>query len=81
MPLADRCPLISPKALEVQMIIKGLWFQKLYLVWFLGPESLNGQHMKPLGNYQQAPGCVVWAGIEFLSARAQLLETQNSESF
>ena len=26
-----------------------LWLQQLYLVWFLEPESFNGQYMDPLG--------------------------------
>ena len=25
--------------------IQGLWFQELYLVWCLEPESINGQYM------------------------------------
>ena len=39
--------------------MQGLWLRKLYLAWFLEPESLNGQYTDPLGKsrVQAAEAC------------------------
>ena len=39
-------PKLPPKSGNI-LPIKGPWFQKLYLVWCLEPDSLNGQYMDP----------------------------------
>ena len=56
-PLNSRCRVILRTQKKTTILttthilpIEGLWFQRLYLVWFLEAESLNGQYMDPLGN-------------------------------